>query len=146
MSHESNFSIALVSKDYESLQCFFDVLKGKENDYNFHHSIFIDDNWIYPKHRDGFYFVAISGETPVSFKNLLNHKVETPFLQKQKTDSIDVLCKGFNVAIEVYYDQYSSSTKGHIIINNKGEIVVNNETHIDTKGFQKPWKLKDILK
>ena len=145
MSCSSNFSMALVSKDYESLQCFFDALKGKK-DYNLPCSIFIDDNWIYPKHRDDFYFVATSGETKGNFKNLLNHKFETPFIQKQKPDSIDILCRDFNVAIEVYYEQYSSSTKGHIIINNKGEIVVNNETHIDTKGFQKPWKLKDILK
>ena len=146
MSCESNFSMALVSNDYESLQYFFDVLKGKENSYNLPYSIFIDDNWIYPKHRDGFYFVAISGETTGNFKNMLNHKFETPLMRKQKPDSIDILCRGFNVAVEVYYEQYSSSTKGHIIINNKGEIVVNNETHIDTKGFQKPWKLKDILK
>lgn len=146
MSFESNFSMALVSKDYESLQCFFNVLKGKEKDYNLPLSIFIDDNWVYPKHREGFYFVAISGETPRSFKNMLNHKFETPFMGKQKTDSIDILCRDFNVAVEVYYDQHSSSTKGHIIINNKGEIVVDDETHIDKKGFQKPWKLKDILK
>ena len=146
MSFESNFSMVLVSEDYESLQYFFNVLKGRENDYNLPLSIFIDDNWIYPKHRDGFYFVAISGETPGSFKNMLNHKFETPLMEKQKTDSIDILCRSFNVAVEVYYDQYSSSTKGHIIINNKGEIVVNNEAHIDTKCFQKPWKLKDILK
>ena len=146
MSCESNFSLVLVSTNYESLQHVFDILKGRESEYNFPCSIFIDDNWIYPKHRDDFYFVAISGETNCSFKNLLNHKFKTSFMQKQTPDSIDILCKVFNVAIEVYYEQYSSSTKGHIIINNNGEIVVNNETHIDTKGFQKPWKLKDILK
>lgn len=146
MSCESNFSMALVSEDYESLQRFFYVLKCEGKDYNLPNSILIDDPWIYPKHRDGFYFVAISGETTRIFKNMLNHNFETHFIQKQKTDSIDILCSVFNVAIEVYYEQYSSSTKGHIIINNKGEIVVNNETHIDTKRFQKPWKLKDILK
>lgn len=138
--------MVLVSKNYESLQHFFNVLKGKEKDYNLPLSIFIDNNWIYPKHRDDFYFVAISGEIPRIFKNMLNHKFETPFMGKQKTDSIDVLCRDFNVAVEVYYDQHSRSTKGHVIINNKGEIVVDDETPIDTKGFQKPWKLKDILK
>ena len=146
MSCESNFSLVLVSTNYESLQHVFDILKGRENEYNLPCSIFIDDDWIYPKHKEDFYFVAISGETNGRFKNLLNHKFNTSSMQKQLPDSIDILCRVFNVAIEVYYEQYSSSTMGHIIINNNGEIIVNNETYIGTKGFQKPWKLKNILK
>jgi hypothetical protein len=135
-----------VSTNYESLQYVFDILKGRESGYNLPCSIFIVDDFIYSKHRDDFYFVEISGETNGSFKNLLNNKFETPSMRKQIPDSMDILCRAFNVAVEAYYEQYSSSTKGHIIINNNGEIVVNNETHIETNGFQKPWKLKDILK
>ena len=146
MSCESNFSMVLVSANYESLQYVFDILKNKKNEYNLPCSVFIDNNFIYPKERDNIYFVQISGETNGNFKNLLNRKFETLSLQKLTPYSIDIMCRDWNVAMEVYFEQYSSSTKGHIIIDNNGEVVVNRKTHIDTEGFQKPWKLKNILK
>jgi hypothetical protein len=138
--------MVLVSTNYESLQYVFDILKNKKSEYNLPCLVFIDNNFIYPKERDNIYFVQISGETNGNFTNLLNRKFETLLMQKLTPYSIDIMCRDWNVAMEVYFEQYSSSTKGHIIIDNTGEVVVNKKTHIDTEGFQKPWKLKNILK
>ena len=146
MSCESNFRMAIVSKDSDSMQLFFKVLKSRANGYNLPCSIFIDEEWLYMKNESDFYFAAISGETNGKFYNLLNKKFETPYMKNIKPDSIDKLCREFNVAVEVYCEQHSSSTQGHLIINNLGEVVVNDETSIKTKSFQKPWKKGDILK
>ena len=49
MSCESNFRMAIVSKDSDSMQLFFEALKSRVNGYNLPCSIFIDEKWLYMK-------------------------------------------------------------------------------------------------
>lgn len=145
----SNFRMKFFSNNVECLNLFFDVLKPRNTTYHLPGGLIeIDQKWLYCNcDSDSVWSTRIDGEIKGKFSNLLNKHFESYFLKDKSPDSLDKICRDFNVGVEVYWEYIGRNLQGHIVIDNLGEVLVNEEVSTETRGFQKPWKKsKDFFK
>lgn len=149
MSNSSIFRMKFFSNNVECLKLFFDVLKYRNTTYHIPGGLIeIDQKWIYCNcDSDGVWSARIEGETNGKFSNILNKHFDCYSLKDKSPDSLDKICRDFNVGVEIYWEYVGHDLQGHIVIDNLGEVLVNEEVPLETRGFQKPWKKsKDFFK
>lgn len=149
MSNQSIFRMKFFSTNAECLNLFFYVLKYRNMTYHIPGGVIeIDQQWIYCNcDSDGVWSARIEGETNGNFSNILNKHFESCCLKDKSPDSLDKICKHFNVGVEVYWEYVGHNLQGHIVIDNLGKVLFNEDASIETRGFQKPWKKsKDFFK